>query len=284
MRALKLFALSAVLSLGSLTPIFDLAGAVSSATAHWDLNEASGSRTDTIAALVLTDNNTVGSASGQFGNAADFEASASEYLSVADTAAIEGGDIDFMVRCWVNLESKAAAGGIVAKWNGGDTEYLLYYDQSADRFTWFVDQAAGGPVFVRADNLGAVSTATWYLVHVWHDATNNLIGISVNAGTANTDSAPNGFIADPSNPPFHLGNFDGNYFDGLIDDVVILKSRFLDATERTADYNGGTGVSFADWDAPVGGALPAIINNPIRGGGELVARVRRLLYGGARVR
>jgi hypothetical protein len=37
------------------------------------------------------------------------------------------------------------------------------------------------------------------------------------------------------------------YWDGWIDDVVVLKNYFLDATERSDDYNSGTGVAFADW-------------------------------------
>ncbi len=58
-----------------------LSDAVPYAVAHWPLDETSGTRADSVGSNDLTDNNTVLSATGMFGNAADFEATSNEWLS-----------------------------------------------------------------------------------------------------------------------------------------------------------------------------------------------------------
>lgn len=50
--------------------------------AHWPLDEESGTRYDTVDSNHLTDNNTVGFASGKIGNAASFVASNGESLTL----------------------------------------------------------------------------------------------------------------------------------------------------------------------------------------------------------
>lgn len=94
-----------------------LADAVSSAVAHWNLNESSGTRVDSVGSNDLTDNNTVGVDTGKFGNAAYFDILNSEYLSINDNAALSMGDVDFMLRAWIKLESTASSGVVIGKWN-----------------------------------------------------------------------------------------------------------------------------------------------------------------------
>lgn len=228
-----------------------LSDAVPFAVAAWNLDEASGTRADSVGSSDLTDNNTVGSASGKFGNAADFEDGSSEYLSRADNAALSMGDVDFVLRCWVQLESKTDIRSLICKWDTGanQREYFLIYRQADDRFELSISASGGGTdASVQASNFGSPSTATWYLIHAWHDSVNNQIGIAVNAGTANTASYSGGVLNGTSD--FCLGSLTPSgalFHDGLLDDVVVLKGYILDATERTEDYNGGTGVAFADW-------------------------------------
>lgn len=241
-----------------------LADAVPFAVAHWSLDEASGTRFDDVGSSDLTDINTVGSASGKFGTAADFESSSSEYLSVADNAALSGANVKILFRAWIKLESKSDSGFILSKFgdNGAlsgpkNREYALGYHVGVDRFyVEFGSAVADGGTFIVADVLGSPSTGVWYLIHAWHDSDADEIGISVNAGTANT-TAHSGGVFNGSNA-FLIGAVDNSgvhsFFDGLIDDVVFLKGYVLDATERTADYNGGTGVAFEDW---AGGGITA---------------------------
>lgn len=228
-----------------------LSDAYAAAVGAWNLDEASGDRADQVGSSTLTDLNTVGSAAGKFGNAADFEADTSEALICAgDNAALSMGDVDFTLRCWVKLESKGATRGILAKWNASSSnrEYALIYNTSNDRYEFYVSSNGTAIANVTANNHGSPSTGTWYLIHAWHDSVNNQIGISVNAGTANTASYSSGVFDGASS--FSIGYYVGGtqlYMDGLIDDAVVLKNYVMSSAERTADYNGGTGVAFANW-------------------------------------
>lgn len=248
-----------------------LADAVPFAVAHYACDEASGSLLDSINGYDLAEaSGSIGAAAGVFNGARDFEAGDSEYAWIADNADLSGGDVKYMIRCWVNLESKSSDQTLCSKLSnsGNPSEYALSYIASSDRFRFAAsDGGAAWDATVLADNFGAPSTGTWYLIHVWHDPDANVIGISVDAGTANTAAFSAG-LGDTT-APFNIGDFGGlggaggaggadgsggSFFDGLIDDVVILKGYLLDATERTADYNSGTGVAFADW-AGGGGAV-----------------------------
>ena len=76
--------------------------------AHWNLDEASGTRVDAKGGNDLTDNNTVTQATGIVSNAGQFTAANSEYLSIADNAALSTGDIDFTIPLW----ARAGGGGM----------------------------------------------------------------------------------------------------------------------------------------------------------------------------
>ncbi len=95
-----------------------------------------------------------------------------------------------------------------------------------------------------ADNFGVPSTATYYLVHGWHDSINDELGISVNAGIANTTAHSAGVFDSTSN--FTMGRNDESltlYWDGLIDEAGFWK-RVLTSDERTQLYNAGNGLAY----------------------------------------
>jgi hypothetical protein len=231
-----------------------LSTAAGFAVAHWPLDEGSGTRVDSVNGYNLTDNNTVLSGTGVFGDAALFDRDNDESLTVADNADLSGGDVKLVFRAWIKLASKANNQAIICKSGAGDAEYQIRYRPGADRFDFVVYSAAGygGAAAVTADNLGSPSTGTWYLIHAWHDPDANLIGIAVNAGTADTTSHSAGIYN--STDAFRLSTYASGAnqepFDGLMDDVVVLRGYVLDATERTEDYNSGTGVAFENWAAP----------------------------------
>ena len=225
-----------------------LADAVSSAVIYWPLNEASGTRVDDVGSNDLTDTNTVASAAGVFGNAADFEAGNSESLDSASTSDLQTGDVDFLWRAWVKLESVPTFPVLLRKGNAGNAarEYVLFYDHVSSRLTWEVCSAGSTATQVLANTAGALSTGTWYLVHAWHDSVNNQIGVSANGVT---DTAAHSDGVRSSTGAFNLGagTDQSIYWDGLIDDVVLLKGYLLSAAERAQDYQGGGGVAFARW-------------------------------------
>lgn len=220
----------------------------------WELDEASGNAIDSHGSNDLTETSgTIASATGKVGGARDFEATGdTEYFELATNSSLETGDIDFSVSAWVNAETLSNFPVIVHKsWggSGANREWVLYYDTSASRFT-LVKNAGGTAVQVAASTFGAASTATWYWLNAYHDSVNNEIGISVNNGTVDTTSTSTGVSVGTG--PFQIGSSPAQvlYWDGLIDQVALWK-KVLSSGDRTAIYNGGSGLAYSSWDAAV---------------------------------
>lgn len=231
--------------------------------AFWELEEASGTRVDAHGANDLTDNNTVGVAVGKVGNAADFELANSEYLSIADNASLSMGDIDFTLAGWVQLESKPASiTTIIGKYTAllNQREYRFIWFNTPDRFAFQVSPEGITTALVQADLFGAPSLATLYFIIAEHDATNNLLTISVNNGTPNTNVHTTGVFNGSAQ--FNLGatlNTVGtlvDFWDGLQDQMGIWK-RLLSSNEKSFLYNNGNGRSYAE--IATAGDLDAIV-------------------------
>ena len=217
---------------------------VTSLTAHWDLDEASGTRVDAKGANDLTDNNTVTQATGIVSNAAQFTSATTEYLSLADNAALSTGDIDYTFAAWVYLDTIAGDTGIVNKHNTlNQKEYMM--TTTTTQFRWFVSNDGTAESNVLASTFGNLSTATWYFVVVYHDSVNNLIGISVNNGAFDTTAHSTGSFDSTS--PFELGRRDDAgatvYLNGRMDETGFWK-KMLTSQELTDLYNGGSGNTY----------------------------------------
>jgi len=198
--------------------------------------------------VLYLDNNVGGGVKS--GNAAQFTAANSEYLSIADNAALSMGDIDFTVAGWVYMDSNpASVQMILSHWDAITAlsrDYFLGYTGSAsDRLEFRVGDGANNTVGqVSANNLGTVNTGTWYFIVAWHDAAGNTVNIQVNDGIANS-SATTGAGGD-SSTSFKIGagqEATTNFWDGRIHDVIIAKQIYT-AAEKTFLYNGGNGRSF----------------------------------------
>ena len=221
----------------------------------WELDEASGNALDSHGSNDLAEaGGTIPPASGPagLGGARDFEAGDTEHLTLADNADLSTGDVDFAVAAWGNLESKGASRDLVAKWAAGDQEYLLGYSTGSDRWYFAVSTDGNDTVSVTATAAGSPSLATWYHVVGWHDSVNNQLGISVNAGTAET-AAHSGGVRDGARQ-FTIGGRTAtsstNSWDGLISQVAFWKGRVPTSAERTEIYASGAGLPYSAWDAP----------------------------------
>jgi hypothetical protein len=221
---------------------------LTSLISYWDMDEANGDAVDAHGSDTLIDNNTVGASGG----ARDFEASSTEYFFKTDNANLSTGDIDFTVQARVNFESFADC-AILTKWASGSLEYGLFYltadygnGSAANRLHFGVSHNGSDQLFVPANNFGAISTATWYTVHGWHDAANNVIGISVNGGTANTSAHSTG--VNNGTAAFCVGAQDvvagESPYDGLMQHCGLWK-RVLTAGNRTFLHNGNAGREYS---------------------------------------
>ena len=226
--------------------------AIGALVSWWKLDEESGNRADAHGSNTLTDVNTVLYAAGKQGNAADFNQSSEESLSVADgDDSLDPGDVDWCVWCWVNADSLGRDMGIISKDENSaspsNRQWRLQYYKTANRFRFLTfdasDNVAGD---VKADQLGNVSTATWYFVVAWHIAATSTIYLQVNNGTA--DSAAESGTPAQGSADIQIGRYDNSgsaWWDGHIDEVGMCVGYALTADERTALYNAGAGVTYA---------------------------------------
>jgi hypothetical protein len=224
--------------------------------AYWKMEEASGSRASEVNSHTLADNNTVTQATGKLGNAAQFTAANSEYLSIADNADVSAGDVDWTLGLWVYLDSTAGSQTILAKGDGGSGEFVFKYRAESSGFFKFEVYGASGfgsPGVVSTEFVVLPTASTWYFILLRHDATANTLTIAVNNGTPISVSHSAGIYNGTG--AFTVGGWPtfSEYFTGRIDSLGIWK-RVLSSQDQTDLYNGGTGLEYpfaGDTTAPV---------------------------------
>lgn len=216
--------------------------------AWWALDEESGTRYDAHGANDLTDVNTVTFDTGIIGNAAQFTAANSEYLTIDDNAALSSGDIAFTIAIWAYLDNKSESSNpLVWKWTaaGAQSEYYIRYVLSSDTFGFSVSDDGTNENTIAADSLGGVSTGTWYFVVAWHDPSADTINIQIDNGIVDSASHNTGLYDSTS--VFNLGATSvlTKLWDGRQDNAAIFKE-VLSADQKTCLYNSGAGRAYAD--------------------------------------
>ena len=226
--------------------------------AYYTMDETSGDRSDShVNALTLTDNNTVLSAAGKISNAADFEATNSEYFSRADAAGLEiAGDFSFAT--WLNFESLPASTARMyianrdpddnanrvwafALFNDGGTHKISAYNSSGG-----TNASTTGQVIVTLN--ANLSTATWYhLVVVFRSG---YLEVFINGILQGTLTGLNTTMYASGTAQMSIGCYDtgvSQFFDGLMDETAIY-SRGVEYGDILDLYNAGTGITYS---APV---------------------------------
>ena len=224
-------------------------GLATNLVSYWELEEASGTRVDSHGSNDLTDNNTVGSATGIQGDGANIVRANTEYLSITDAAQTGldfGTGQDFTLQFWYKPSSVVPFYAILK----GDTAgvwYSLGGGLATGQFSFLVDDGST----IRTISGGSHSAGNWYHVVGVREGTtltlyvnNSVIGTDTNAAVDNDVS---------NSDPFYIGTFSaGNNTrtpDGVIDEVAVW-SRALSAAEVTSLFNSGDGLPY---DAGGGG-------------------------------
>jgi hypothetical protein len=198
------------------------------------MNETSGARSDSTGLNALTDNNTVVGSAGKIGNAADFAAVNSEFLSRIDTDnSLDGGDTDFTFSLWVKTTAVVLS-RIFSK------SYFADYG---------LDMLAGGTLRWEMASFASIASpvtvindGNWHHVACWHTASTGIPSIAIDNGTVVNGGVFGGYLTN--NNPFLIG-FDNatTYFTGSVDEMGRW-SRLLTDAERTSLYNSGTGITY----------------------------------------
>ena len=206
------------------SPVF--AGDTTSLQAAWTLDEASGTRVDETANNNdLTDNNTVLQGTGQFGDAADFEADNTEWLSITDASQNEldiTGDFTFLA--WIDIEATATNKNILDKSTNGASGYAF---RISDADGIALDIEGSSP----ASTSSIISGSGFEHVAATYDDSANEVEF-FDAGVSDSTVTQNDNPSDNAND-FVLGRRNSNgslYFDGLMDEVVVF-SRELSSAE-----------------------------------------------------
>jgi hypothetical protein len=216
-------------------------GLLTNLVAHWDMEEASGTRVDAQGANDLTENGgTIANATGKLGNGADLEESSSQYFQITDPADLSlGAGVSFSVALWYKPESNASGDALIGK----NSEYHLMVDMGSTTQIFF--QIRGNNNVFHSATL---STGTWYFIVASYNATTGEIAVSVNGGapeTGNEGTNP----SDTGNDVFIGQAFDGSQrIDGMIDSMSFWKGRVLNSTDITNLYNSGNGLPFSSFD------------------------------------
>lgn len=210
---------------------------------YWTLDEASGTRFDSHGSNDLTDNNTVTSAAGKLGDAAQFTVANGEYLSVADNASLDLTTA-MTLAGWVYADSLISA-YIASKWDYGTNGAWGFKMQSGPLQAYITDSL--GDV---GSNVGegstSLSVSTWYHVALVYDGTQtgnaNRLKLYVN-GAAETVSFSGAIAASLQNSSAdlrlgRLGAVDQNW-DGRMDEFG-LWGRALSEDEVDELYGSGT--------------------------------------------
>jgi RHS repeat-associated protein len=211
--------------------------------AWWTMNEASGTRVDSTGATAnnLTDNNTVGSVTGQRGTAASFVAANSESLSTNDNAALSLNGTNFTIAGWVKFSSLGTAQSFISKLSSGNVEYQIYKGTN-DTIVFAAYANTAGTTGAAVATTNTVAANTWYFVVAQYDGT--AVKISLNAGNFASVAYSSG-VVDGTNA-FRLGaHGSGAYTDGVLDEVAIYK-RVLTQSEIYWLYNNGNGRTYTE--------------------------------------
>jgi len=221
---------------------------------HYTMDEEAGNdRLDSIGALDLDEASTSGSvgqtASGKIDGAADFDASDAQRLIRPSHDASLAMDSTRMAAFWVRLDTVASGTGIIAG----------MHNAGVSGSSWRVYRSTAAIVFRLTDgtgtkelSVGSLSADTWYAVIVYHDTSDDTLGISV---TPDSESALSAFTTDSVGLTpiegnavlaFGAASAGGSPLDGKADEFAMWAAIKSEA-DLEAWFNGGDGLAVAEW-------------------------------------
>lgn len=198
--------------------------------AYWRMDETSGNRSDAHTGTnTLTDNNTVGfTASGKSGNAAEFIAANSEYLSIGTNfLAMPTNNTPFTVCGWINWNQFVDITGVCA--GQGLNWYVMYRDSIRFRI--------GGTSDTIDVAISGLTTNTWYFFSAGTAGGGASDGW-VQLGTNRANGLFRTFI---NTGGMDVGRYNGGNYIGAKIDELSVHNRALSSNEISQIYNANAG-------------------------------------------
>ena len=194
-------------------------------------------------------NNGVSIVTGKVGNAGDFDGG-TDYVTFGYVPAFSftdgaGNDTPFSISLWFKSDNVTSNKGLITKSQVGSTEWQLIIKGSTSDILFRLLDATGG--FIDRTSSTTLSTATWYHLVVVYDAseTNTGLDIYLDSSLDNGVTGGSGYVGmTDKTDPIDLGTWSrANYYDGIIDEVMIYK-RELGTLEIKQLYNSGNGLLY----------------------------------------
>jgi hypothetical protein len=234
--------------------VVDMSSLRTNLKAWWEVNEASGTRADShTSGITYSDSNSVGSAAGKQGNAADFEKSSNEKLYNFAASALAPSTNDWTIAFWFNIES-ATEPNIF--WSGAFSNNLTklairhratgdvtYGDRAL--FVYYVRNNGSSITALHTDE---PALSTWYHCLVEYTHSTTTLGITLDNGTPQTTNVSSQLHGSQPIERIAMGGFysgTATLFDGLIDEFGFWH-RLLTSEEKGWLYNSGDGISYGD--------------------------------------
>ena len=199
---------------------------------YWTLDEASGTRADSVGSNDLTDNNTVGNVAGVFNDAANFISANSE--SLLRSSQITDWQGEWTIATWFKQSTE-------------QNHELISIDSNLRIFVNSSDIRVYLNGFPEPIQSFSPTTDWHFLIVTKEDAGGGSwdYGISIDGSTLAIDASLHAQLGS-SGSVFWVGRYFGsaiNFFDGLVDELGVW-SRVLTIDERTDIYNGGAGLFY----------------------------------------
>lgn len=244
-------------------------GLLNNLIAYWPLNEAGGANNALDLhsnALHLTQNSSPGAGTGKvYVTARTFDGSA-DYFSRAYELSdpLNVGAADFAIAAWVYPTSFPGNVSIVDKRGNnpgsganGYRGYLLYVGNSGLAIMTTINDALPGNEFATFSSGTALSVNAWNFVLAWKYSGNLYLGVNGgNPAQTSVNAAWNFDSGAAATLGYRSTSIASSitYFPGRIGPVAMWKSAaggggVLTAAQRTALWNGGAGLAYADFTA-----------------------------------
>lgn len=213
---------------------------------YWDFQETSGLRYDLYGSNNLSDNNTVGTATGIISNAIDLVRTASESLYITDGSQSGLGLTgDMSMSFWMSVDTaptnrfnRIASKGT----SSGNYGYYVQYD-SIDGEIDLITSADGTTTVVASWSHTPTATGRHYVIV--YDASASQSELFINGSSQGTQTSAASI--NDNTQSFIMGNFDltntTRGHDGKLDEFGVW-DKVLTSTEVTDLYNSGSGLPY----------------------------------------
>lgn len=213
----------------------------------WELEEASGTRTDSYGANDLTEVNSVGQTTGVQNNAANFPDSENRLYVTNNASLTFGSDTSFTVGLWFKPVTTSGLRIILLKHNNfisaHTSEFQIYRNGTG------VTVNVGNGTLSGDATVSPIVAGSWHFIVAWHDGVNNEVGLMMNIVGGSNYETVNTWTGGTQNVgySFNIGSpFGAWHLDGAVDEVFFYKDRVLTSDERDWLWNSGSGRSFGD--------------------------------------